>query len=522
MRRALTAAVVVAVALVALSSASASGSHSGVAPLMKFGMVGGPNTLDLTRADTATWVTSASLETLMTIDPSGKLKPWLAQSVTHPNRFVYIYHLRKGVKFWDGSELTAADVANSLNYERFPGALTQYLYGSVRNIVPKDRYTVVVTLKHPDATWPYVPAQYPSEIFEKRFQDAHKTTFGQPGTLVMGTGPYKIDSFNPTTGAELSAFAGYWGPKPTIQHISIKALSDETSGALALRSGGIDMEPNVGDPKAFSATSGGAQIISKPGCQEGFFSMNTSAPPWNDIHVRRAVAYALNRQDYVENVGGFATAITTLIPPIHLDVLEPKAKVDAMIKSLPQYPYNLAKAKAEMAQSAYPNGFSAPFPTIQYQNYATGSQIAAAQLAKIGIKLDVKVEAIGPWVGELAGAVDKRPANFIGGSGCNSPDPGFYPATYLGKKGLGPGGFNISAYAPATVENLITAGVSTSNPAKRFTIYTQLLRRLATDLPYVPVLVKNGNLGIGSKFSWPTYNSTWYNRAWPLEIKPKG
>src|SRR5262249_3541522 len=140
-----------------------------------------------------------------------------------------------------------------------------------------------------------------------------------PGTLVMGTGPYRIDSFDPGTGAELSAFNGYWGGRPKIGHISIKLLSDETAGALALRGGGIDMLPNVGDAPAFKAASGGAQIISKPGCQEGFFSMNTSVAPWNDIHVRRAVAYALNRAVFVANVGGFATAITPLIPPIHLN-----------------------------------------------------------------------------------------------------------------------------------------------------------------------------------------------------------
>jgi len=238
--------------------------------------------------------------------------------------------------------------------------------------------------------------------------------------------------------------------------------------------------------------------------------------------VRRAVAYAINRQDFVTNVGGFATAVTTFIPPIHLNVLAPRAQVNAMIKSLPQYPFNLAKARAEMAQSAYPNGFTADLPAIVYQNYVPASEIAASQLGKIGIKLNVKVEPIGQWIAELSGPVAKRPANVIGGSGCNSPDPGFYPATYLGKRGLGPGGFNLAAYAPPAVEKLITQGVSTANPAKRLAIYAQLLRRLAFDVPYVPLLVKNGNLGISSKWSWPTYNSTWWNRAWALEVSPRG
>src|SRR5207249_1496910 len=126
----------------------------------------------------------------------------LARSVSRPTSATYDYHLRRGVKFWDGSELTADDVANAINYQRHPssegtnGALT-----SVKSVKALNRYTVRVTLKHPDAGWPYV-FTHAGFVWEKRFQDDHRTTFGQPGSLVMGTGPYQIEKLDPTQGAE--------------------------------------------------------------------------------------------------------------------------------------------------------------------------------------------------------------------------------------------------------------------------------------------------------------------------------
>src|SRR5262249_59386 len=119
------------------------------------------------------------------IGPDGKVEPNLAQSVKQPNPFTYIYALRRGVKFWDGSELTSDDVVNALNYQRYPQFTVAPRFASVRSIVARDRYTVVVTLKHRDASWIYKLA-WTGQIFEKKFADEHKGTMGNPGVGIMG------------------------------------------------------------------------------------------------------------------------------------------------------------------------------------------------------------------------------------------------------------------------------------------------------------------------------------------------
>jgi peptide/nickel transport system substrate-binding protein len=326
---ALIAVTATALAVGVVSRSEAAPRSGPAIPLLRIGESSlGGSTLDVTKALAP--AVGISLETLTTFTPDGKLKPNLAKSVTQPGKAVYVYHLRRGVKFWDGTEMTSADVANSLNYERYPGSQVSAQFQSVKSVVATDRYTVVVTLKHTDASWKYIPAGYGALIFEKAFQDAHKTTMGQPGVLLQGTGPWKIDSYNPTSSAELSANPHWWGGKVNIGHISDKFFSDETSMALAYRAGAIDVSfPR--DGRAFAATAGTKITASAPQDAEGYFTMNVHVAPWSDVHVRRAVAYAINRQDFVTAYGGFATPVSTFISPDDLMQIASKAQVDALL-----------------------------------------------------------------------------------------------------------------------------------------------------------------------------------------------
>ncbi|MGH9140591.1 MAG: ABC transporter substrate-binding protein [Vicinamibacterales bacterium] len=515
----LLTALAVAATPVSGSSAPASRASTQTIPDLRVGLATPVSTLDAAHSQQAPYIASLGLEQLVQIGPTGQTMPWLALKVSHPSRNVYIYTLRKGVKFWDGTGLTATDVANALNYNRDPGAQTAYLFNSVKSIVALDRYRVAFTLKRPDASFVWAPAQYPGQIFEKTFSDAHKGTLGTPGVLTMGSGPWKIVSLDPTRGAELVANDKYWGGKPQIRRISFEFFADETSLALAFRAGDIDVAPQITNPQAFAATAN-TKLLNAPSCRQGFFGMNTQAAPWNDVHVRRAVAYALNRSDLVAATGGYATPTYTFIPRPQLLAIASKSQVNGLVKSLQKYQFDLTKAKQEMARSKYPKGFTVPFPTAPSGNRVQLVQVIAAELKQIGINLDVHVLTSAAWAAQVSGPAKSRPA-FFSVSGCNSPDPGFYPGTYLGKKNLAAGSFNVADYAPNDVENLITAGVATSNPQKRFATYSTLLKRLAQDVPYVPLFLQNVSAAIADNLTWSTFNATWYNRVWALEIKAK-
>jgi peptide/nickel transport system substrate-binding protein len=460
-----------------------------------------------------------ALEPLTKLGPDGRVVPDLASSVAHPNPVTYVYHLRSGVKFWDGNEMTSADVVNALDYYRQPGTYVSTLLASVKTVSATGRYTVTVTLKYPYAPW-LTQTAIETPIFEKKFQDEHKTTMGRPGVLIMGTGPFEIDSFDPTTGLELSANPHWWGGTVPVKHVSVKLYASETSEALAFRAGELDVTADVLNPRAFASASG-ATVLSTPAFAEGLLSMDTKQAPWNDIHVRRAVAYAINPSDVIAALGNKATPVSTLIPPTQLARLGSQAKVDSLVAGLPSYLYNLAKARQELAQSAYPHGFTTTTNTITFGSYTPANEAISGDLAKIGINLKLKTVGFNQWLAWANGPKSALGALYETFNVTN-PDPNSFTSALLGSGNIPSGGTNAANYDPPVIDRLLSESTATQDSAQRLDIYRQILQKLGTDLPYVPLYVENYNAALSSKFTWPGYNVYTQWGAWELNIKPRG
>jgi peptide/nickel transport system substrate-binding protein len=416
--------------------------------------------------------------------------------------------------------MTSADVVASLDRYREPAFSTEAEYADVASVDPDGPYTVVITLKQPDAAFESTLA-WQGAIFEKSFFLKHQSTFGDPGTLVEGTGPWEVDSFDPTTSEELSANPAWWGGKVNIQHISIRFFASETSEALAFRAGEIDVAFPT-SAEAFASASG-AKLVSVPANSIGFFGMNTKVAPWDDLHVRRAVAYALNKPELIKADANPGTPVSTLIPPAQLDLLAPTSEVNAIVGSIPSYPYDLAKAKQEMAESAYPHGFTAESDTISsVPSFVNVTEAIAAMLQKIGINLQVKDVPDVKWSNEMSGPIK-------GGKGGDvyttfnlpSPDPSSYPSFMLGSTNVGNGGWDWANYDPPQVDTLIKEGNSSQASATRLAIYAKMLRILATDVPYVPLFIADYNMAISSKFSYPGFNQNYLRTAWALGLRPR-
>jgi len=502
----------------AAGGADASSSAGATIPLLRVGLDFDLTSLDETKNISANNVDGLSLETLVQFGPQGQVEPDLATSWDQTSPVTYAYHLRHGVKFWDGRPLTAADVVNALNYYRVPGSYVSTQLISVKSVTATGPYTVTVTLRYPYAPWDTESASaFP--IFEEKFQDQHKTTMGQPGTLIMGSGPWEIDSFDSTTGLTLSANPHWWGGPVNVKHITVKLFANETSEALAFRAGEVDVTPGVLNPKAFASTSG-ASIISTPAFAEGYFGMNVHQAPWSDIHVRRAVAYALNRADIISALGNKAVPVSTLIPPNELDRLGSQSQVNALINSLPSYPFSLATAKRELAKPAYPHGFSGTLETIAFGSYTPVDEAIAADLAKIGISLKLKVISFNQYIAKADG-LKSAITDWYTTFNVSNPDPDSFPSNILGSKNILSGGYNTANYGPPEVDALLQEGVAAQDPAQRLSIYGQLLKRVDTDLPYVSLYDEDYNVALSSKFTWPGYNVYTQEGAWPLNIKPK-
>lgn len=511
----------VAIALGAGSASYSAASTQQAIPRFTIGIETSITTLDFPRTPSfQNFRTEAyGVEPLVVVGRDGRVQPHLAQSVANPNPRTYIYTLRKGVRFWDGTELTAADAANALNYYRDKSFIiaSSGAWPSVRSIVAQGRYKVVVTLKRRDARWPESAAS--GLIFQKKFQQTHGADMGKPGVLTMGTGPWKFDRLD-TQSVEMSANRRYWGGEVPIERLSVKFIPDQTTRAFAFRAGDIDIAAVI-DPRAFTATSG-KSVTTWNSCFVLHLGMNTKLAPWNNIRVRRAAAYAINRPEIITAAGGTSAAgpASTLIYPSLLRSIASKAEVDKLLKSLNTYPFSLQRARQELRQSPYPNGFSGTLTSLPFDPYPRIMEAIAGNLAKIGIRLDVDVITLGEW---FAAGGDRKTPIFFNGINCESPDPGAVPDFYVHSKNTASGKANHANYSNQRADALIDEAAKTTSDTRRFALFSELLRILARDEPYIPLYNLKGGLAFSSKFTYPrryTFDQS-PDRRLLLGVRPK-
>jgi ABC-type transport system substrate-binding protein len=337
--------------------------------------------------------------------------------------------------------------------------------------------------------------------------------------MTMGTGPWRFDKFDPTRGIDMSANPKYWHGRVPVQHLSIKFIEDTTNMALAFRGGEIDVA-QVLDPPGFRAASGGARVTSFAPCGNLFLALNTKVGPFSDIHVRRAASYAIDRSQIIKVAGGGVPS-PTLIEPVLLKALASDTEVNKLLKSINTYPTNLTKARQELKQSKYPNGFSAELPIFGFGLWPQIMQAISGNLKRIGINLNVRIVTVAEWFEIGSGDKDKI-STFFSGFECNSPNPGTNPDVLVDSAKIAEGQNNYANYSNKRADVLIEQGRRTADPEKRFQIYAELQKILSRDQPYIPLYRGLTAMAFSSKYKFPRMNPWLYQptRDLLLGVKP--
>ena len=183
-------------------------------------------------------------ESLLRLTPDLRIKPGLAERVDKPDQLTQVYTLRSDVSFWDGSPMTAADVAYSLNRQLDPdnGSYFAGYYAKVDSIEATGPRQVTVRFSEPDALFEQAMATAAGAISAQAFTERAGEAFGTPQTGVMCTGPFKFDSWQPGRDLALVRNDGYWDAslRPHAERIEFSFIADESTAVNALRSGEVD------------------------------------------------------------------------------------------------------------------------------------------------------------------------------------------------------------------------------------------------------------------------------------------
>lgn len=285
-------------------------------------------------------------------DNPPKLEPWLAERhEVSPDGLTYTFHLRKGVKFHDGSELTAEDVVYSM--ERIlalkKGAASVFAPlvepGSTK---APDRYTVEFHLKKPSAIFLAIIPEI--HVVNKALVKKHEQDgdWGQKwlSSNDAGSGSYVLDRYDPAVGFSATRFKDHFlgWPGKHVDRIQFRTVREATSRVLGLMKGDYHGEDGYlpRDQIEQLRKSGKVQILEQESMRISIIHINNQRPPFDDVHVRRAISYAFNYNAFIQDILGGTVARNPAPIPNNMW---------GFPKGLTGYTYDLDKARAELKQA---------------------------------------------------------------------------------------------------------------------------------------------------------------------------
>jgi peptide/nickel transport system substrate-binding protein len=339
------------------------------------------------------WLTQNIYSRLVQPNANGTgLLPDLAKSWSiSKNGLTYTFHLRSA-KFSDGTPVTAEDARFSIDRSRHFKGGWGFLLESVKSVSAPDSSTLVIKLKTRHAPLLADLAMYAYAIVPKKQLNAAGVTkfFNKP----VSSGPFMVTSLQKDSKVVLQANPYWYGKKPKIKSVEVQIVPNDNSRVLLLQKKQVDVIENP-PGNLIDQINKYPDLQSElfPSTRVDFIQLDEHFAPFKDRNVRRALNYAIDRDAIVRLAySGHAIKGSSYMP----------YKMQYWNSSLKPYPYNLAKAKALLAKSKYPNGFKCFL--IEVTNDVAGNASAVvikSNLAKLGITVDIQTY-------ELLTAYDKE------------------------------------------------------------------------------------------------------------------
>lgn len=409
-------------------------------------------------------------EPLVRLDANLTIVPGLADSWEFAaDGSTLTFKLNPNAKFHNGEPVTSADVKASFEriLDEATGAVTRANFLSISSIDTPDAGTVVFHLSQPDA-----PILTAMSDLNAAIVPASEITAGTIGTKAIGSGPFKLDQWEPNSKEVLSTNKDWAGGAVALDGITISVLPDETAILAGLRTGQIDFAL-LNDPLVATLVPREAnlQLNRQPGLAYNVLQLNPSRSPMTELGVRQAISCAIDRQEVLDTAllgEGQVTGPLT-IPAYATDP-----------KELFCYTPDLEKAKKLMADAGHADGFEATViaATGEPPVAASEAQVIQSQLAEIGIKLKIETMELNVYVDRwLKGDFDMAVAQNGGRA-----DPYTMYNRYWTKDGNLQ---KVSNYSDDTLDSLMKQGRAETDPVKRKEIFAQFEKHLAEVSPWI-------------------------------------
>ena len=407
---------------------------------------------------------------LVDLDARFGIVPQLAQSWEIKNGgLTYVFKLRHGVKFHDGTDFNAEVVKWNFDRMRDPELASprRSEIAPVKDVKVVDPHTIEITLSAPFSPLLTVLTDRAGMMVSKAAVEKFKDDFARNP---VGTGPFRFGEWVKDDHLTLKRFDGYWEQgRPYLDEVVYKPIPDSSVRFTALRTGQIDVMHQI-HPKDVSPAKSdrGLKVSEIPSLWWQGMHLNNQAAPFTNKALRQALWYAVDRS-VIQRVVYYGQGAPAWgpFPPSQW----------AQDREFADWKRDVAKAKAKLAEAGQPNGFAFTIKGWNQPTQVQELQVIQAQLKDIGVDMKVELLEFGKLLADL------NSHNFVairlGWSG--RPDPDGNAHSFLHSKG----GLNRVRYSNPKMDDLLDRARSEPELGKRKALYNEVTRLAAEDAPYV-------------------------------------
>jgi peptide/nickel transport system substrate-binding protein len=441
--------------------------------------------------NTSGFVMASIYDSLVKFKPgTTEVAPGLAEKWdTSEDGLTYTFHLKKGVKFHDGTPFDANTYVKDMNrwlkkddpdYIGNSGPVEGFLDDTFEELASYravDDNTVEMKLKQPYA--PFLTNL--AMVWNGITSPAATAKLGKDyRSNPVGTGPFIFKEWKRGDQIVLTANPNYWNGKPKVDRLVYKVMPDGQAALLALKRGDVHILADV-SAQVIPAMKQDHNIVvmTQPGLAVSGVGMPPDVKPFDDKRVRQALNYAIDKDAINKSLfQGLAVAMTSPLP-------EAQWGFD---KSLKGYPYDPKKAKELLAAAGYPNGFETEL--LSYNSArgynSAGAELAVAiqgQLEKVGVKASVRKQEMGAYLSEIRSAQKKYQGMFMVGWTGDNGDPDNFLDELFNSKRIPV--TNAVRYKNDDVDKTLNEAQRVGDHAKRVALYSKAQKEILDDAPWI-------------------------------------
>jgi len=331
-------------------------------------------------------------EGLTRITESSEVAPALAESwELSPDGLEYVFHLRRGIRFHDGSTFDANDVKFSLDRALAADSTNaqKSLLRPIRQVEVLDPFTVKLSLDNPSVTLPYFLGWGDAVIVAPESADTNAVN-------PIGTGPFRFSIWRRGVSIQLDRNPDYWATDARLDSVIFRFIGDPAAAFASIKAGDIDAFPNYPAPENIAEFENDPNFKVVIGATAGkvIMAINNRRSPFSDRRVRMAISHAVDRDAVIDGaMFGFGEPIGS-----HYT-----RQSQAYVDLVDRYPHDIERAKSLLAEAGYPDGFTASLrlPPRPYARRA--GEVIAAQLSTIGVRLEIENLEWAQWLDQVFG-----------------------------------------------------------------------------------------------------------------------